>query len=127
MEVADAINYLHTGKVPISHRDIKPENIMLTPDMKPKLIDFGLSKAAKKGNQTYIGGKDQGTCAYMAPELLNGNGGNLSVDVYAFAITFWECIMRANPYNEMSSELIPAFVLVILQPHQMTLTNPGVH
>ena len=116
MEVADAMNYLHTGEVPMSHRDIKPENIMLTLDMKPKLIDFGLSKTAKKGGQVYMGGKNQGTCAYMAPELLNGNGSNLSVDVYAFAITFWESIMRAIPYNEMSSELIPAFVKVILQP-----------
>ena len=115
MEVADALNYLHTCKDPISHRDIKPENIMLTKDMKGKLVDFGLAKETK-GNQTYLGGANQGTCAYMASELLNGVGGNFRVDLYAFGISFWEVLMRAEPYSGMSGELIPAFVLVILQP-----------
>ena len=124
MEVADALNYLHTGKEPISHRDIKPENIMLTKHMKAKLVDFGLAKETK-GNQTYLGGANQGTCAYMAPELFNGVGGNFRVDLYAWGISFWEVFMRAEPYGAMSGELIPAFVLVILQPLPDDPDKPG--
>ena len=115
MEVADALNYLHTCKDPISHRDIKPENIMLTYHQEPqaKLVDFGLAKEAKGTRKTYLTGANNGTIPYMAPELLNGNGGSFRVDLYAFGITFWEIIMRAEPYSGMSAEHIPAFVGVI--------------
>ena len=129
MEVADALNYLHTCKDPIMHRDIKPENIMLsnlTPGSNPqaKLVDFGLAKKAKSNNKThYTHGGNNGTLRYMAPELLqNGIKSSYRVDLYAFGITFWEIIMRAEPYNVMDVSNIPAHVLVTSPTPP---TNPG--
>jgi serine/threonine protein kinase len=47
-QLAGAIEHCHVQN--IVHRDIKPENIMITDSETVKLIDFGLSKGAKKNN-----------------------------------------------------------------------------
>ena len=46
-QLFQAINHCHAQN--IVHRDIKPDNIMITNDDSVRLIDFGLSKASKKG------------------------------------------------------------------------------
>ena len=48
LQVLDALHYLHTRPVPIYHRDIKPENLILTPDGRIVLVDFGLMKEAER-------------------------------------------------------------------------------
>ncbi|HEY0426878.1 MAG TPA: protein kinase [Pyrinomonadaceae bacterium] len=60
-QMLDAIDYLHTLKLPIIHRDIKPQNIKLTAKGKIKLLDFGIAKGQETQggipitNQTFIG------------------------------------------------------------------------
>ena len=66
-QLFQAINHCHAQN--IVHRDIKPDNIMITNDDSVRLIDFGLSKASKKGKQLKT---VAGTPYYMSPEVLEG-------------------------------------------------------
>jgi serine/threonine protein kinase len=43
-QVCDALEYLHSRTPPIIHRDIKPDNIIIGPDGRAMLVDFGISK-----------------------------------------------------------------------------------
>lgn len=81
VQILDALAYLH--KRGISHRDIKPENILFDEDMRPKLIDFGLSKENSSSLQTFCG-----TPLYIAPEIVKGESydGKKS-DMWALGVT----------------------------------------
>ena len=67
LQLCEILDYLHGKK--LIHRDIKPANIMIEPDNKVRLIDFGISKIASK-TQTFTKNAT-GTTAYMAPECFD--------------------------------------------------------
>jgi len=62
LDIARAMNYLHSRNSPILHRDLKSLNILLDSSMRIKLADFGWTK----GLQNYMTGKI-GTYQWMAP------------------------------------------------------------
>ena len=68
VEIIECLNYLHSSNPPIIHRDLKPKNILISNEMKGrilKLCDFGVSKFYQNTNNT----EWQGTKKYMAPEV----------------------------------------------------------
>lgn len=65
--IVDALEYLH-GKGYV-HRDLKPENIMLTPNMRPRLGDFGCVRIIGE-NVEYTGADFTGTPEFMSPESI---------------------------------------------------------
>lgn len=73
-QIGLALKKLHSEK--IIHRDLKLENILIH-DGLPKLCDFGFS------TDNYFPGTVLGSCLYMAPELLAGNGYDSKVDIWA--------------------------------------------
>lgn len=87
LEVARCMNYLHS--VNVVHRDLKPENILLDDNLKPKLIDFGLSKVMLGSDNNTI---RIGTRTSMAPELIRGGNYNEKVDVYSFGILLYQLL-----------------------------------
>lgn len=93
LDVACAIEYLHSLKPIIIHRDIKSHNILKATNGSLKLCDFGLVNIKSKG---------AGTPAYMAPELYESKPFNKTVDVYAFGILMWEIFTHECPFNQMS-------------------------
>jgi len=56
-QILDALEYLHTQNPPIIHRDIKPQNILITPQGKAMLVDFGIAKVYVPGQPTTIGAR----------------------------------------------------------------------
>lgn len=76
----------------IVHRDVSPQNIVVGIDGVPKLLDFGVAKAAVRLQQTRTG-QLKGKVAYMAPEQLEKNDVNRLTDIYAMGIVLWETLV----------------------------------
>ncbi|HGG56172.1 MAG TPA: serine/threonine protein kinase [Nannocystis exedens] len=82
-QTLEILSYLHGLTPPVIHRDIKPSNLMLRPDGRICLIDFGGVRLALRpeGGSTMIG-----TFGYMAPEQLHGEA-SPATDIYALGMT----------------------------------------
>lgn len=101
--LACALHYLHSEWSPhmsIIHRDIKPDNIGYTADGTLKLFDFGLSTCIRSSHshECYKMTGNTGTLRYMAPEVARGLPYNSSVDVYSFAMIFWQLLSGRVPF-----------------------------
>lgn len=94
--MADALQHAHTRG--ILHRDVKPSNILLTPDGRARLVDFGLAwtEAAHGTTKTY---SHMGSLPWAAPEHLDGAAGaSPQQDVYALGVTLYEMLTLRNPF-----------------------------
>jgi len=93
--VAEGLHYAHELRdeqgrpLDIVHRDINPSNLLVTYDGTPKIIDFGLAKAANRASRTATG-IIKGKVAYMSPEQAGGEPVDRRTDVFALATTLWE-------------------------------------
>ena len=91
----------------IQHRDIKPENILLTPNGRVKILDFGISRrlqrtedASTQDSQTGHG--FSGTVSYMAPELLEQRPADERADIFSLGVVFYEALAGQNPFRSGS-------------------------
>jgi len=104
LQVAHAIEYLHNRNPVILYLDLKPDNILIKPDGKVSLIDFGISRSINKGTMNY------GTRGFAPPEqYAAGNDIDETADVYAFAATYYTC--RTGEYPNPQSEILESDVL----------------
>ena len=98
--VAGALAAAHSAG--IVHRDVKPENVLLGDDGSVKVADFGLARALQSGaghsTATATGGLLIGTVAYLAPELVVGEGADPRSDVYACGIVLYELLTGSKPH-----------------------------
>jgi serine/threonine-protein kinase len=75
----------------IVHRDVSPHNVIVGVDGVPRVLDFGIAKAAQRA-QTTTAGIVKGKLAYMAPEQIMSGQVSRSTDVFAAGIMCWEAI-----------------------------------
>ena len=93
-DVAGALSAAHRRG--ILHRDVKPQNVLLDPDGRARLTDFG---SAKLDGQLGVTGSGTlaGTLAYTAPEVLAGRRGDARADVYALGLTLYYALTGELP------------------------------
>ncbi len=96
IEVARALRYAH-GRG-IIHRDVKPDNILVDPNFRPILCDFGLARLG--GHETMTTqGTMLGTPRYMAPEQLQGRRCDARSDLYSLGLVGYELITGKIPFD----------------------------
>lgn len=92
-QVGEALDYAHDGLA--IHRDIKPGNIMLRPDGRVKVLDFGVARLMS--HSQYKASTRVGSVAYMAPEQFEGASG-LNTDLWALGVTFLQLVTNVLPF-----------------------------
>jgi serine/threonine-protein kinase len=100
-QVADALAHAHERGV--VHRDVKPSNIMVTPDGRARLIDFGIALATDGGERITRTGVFLGSHEYAAPEQLCGDKHEIGpwTDCYALGATLFELLTLKTPFDGM--------------------------
>jgi eukaryotic-like serine/threonine-protein kinase len=73
------------------HRDVSPQNILVGTDGVPRILDFGVAKAAGRAHTTRDGSM-KGKCAYMAPEQVTGLPVSRATDIFAAGVLLWELL-----------------------------------
>jgi serine/threonine-protein kinase len=112
----------------ILHRDLKPANIMVTPDGRALVTDFGLAKleaADPELTRLTQSGEVLGTPAYMAPEQAKGEHCTPAADVYALGATLYEALSGRPPFTGDSIHAVMAQVLT-QEPPPLRRVNPQV-
>jgi eukaryotic-like serine/threonine-protein kinase len=82
----------------VVHRDIKPGNILITPDGRVKLTDFGIARVVDAEPVTQHG-MVLGTAHYIAPEQAAGDEAGPAGDVYSLGVVGYECLAGQRPFE----------------------------
>lgn len=99
LQVCEAVRFAHRNLV--VHRDLKPSNILVTPEGKVKLLDFGIAKLIESDTPQYqtLSRHIWLTPAYASPEQLQGESITTSSDVYQLGRILYELLTP----NQISS------------------------
>jgi len=122
LQIAEGLEAAHEHG--IIHRDLKPANVMVSPEGKVKILDFGLAKAWQPeesdadlthsptltGQMTAVGVL-LGTAAYMSPEQARGKPVDKRADVWSFGVVLWEMLTGHSLFaGETVTDVIAAVV-----------------
>ncbi|MBL7202032.1 MAG: serine/threonine-protein kinase PknK, partial [Anaerolineae bacterium] len=112
--VADALDHAHGQS--IVHRDVKPSNVMLTPDGRALLADFGISRLTGPEGHITQTETTTGTPAYMSPEQVTPQLAPVGPrsDVYSLGIVVYEMLTGHLPFA--ASSPLEAIVLRLQEP-----------
>ncbi|WP_102158650.1 protein kinase domain-containing protein [Zhihengliuella halotolerans] len=80
------------------HRDVKPGNILILPDGRVKITDFGIARLADQVPLTATG-QVMGTAQYLSPEQATGQQATGSSDVYSLGVIGYECVAGRRPFS----------------------------
>lgn len=97
IQVAMALENAHAAG--IVHRDIKPHNIMVTPDRRALVTDFGIARASTSSTITLTSGNAMGSVHYFSPEQARGGMVGTKADIYSLGIVFYEMLTGDVPFD----------------------------
>src|SRR5437868_10195987 len=108
-QVAHALAYAHARAV--VHRDLKPDNVLVTKDLRTKVLDFGLAGLHAEGAQCLTQSNvAMGTANYMAPEQRkDAKRADHKADIYSFGVMTYELLTGELPVGKFAppSKLVP--------------------
>ena len=96
-QVANGLTEAH--KRGLVHRDIKPGNIMITPDGKVKVTDFGIVSLQNEESDITKTGAVLGTASYISPEQAQGKPVSFESDLYSLGTVLYELISGQPPFS----------------------------
>jgi len=102
------------------HRDIKPGNLLITPDGRVKITDFGIARIADQVPLTATG-QVMGTVQYLSPEQASGHPASPATDIYSLGIVAYECLAGKRPFTGESQVAI-AMAQINEQPPPLPAT-----
>jgi tetratricopeptide (TPR) repeat protein len=123
-QLADGIAAAHDAGV--IHRDIKPENVIIGPDGRARILDFGIARAtATMDSSDAPAGGLRGTVAYMSPEQTRGDTADQRTDIWSLGVTLYEALAGRRPF---AGDSIDAVVISIRNdsPPELTALRPDI-
>jgi eukaryotic-like serine/threonine-protein kinase len=120
-QLAEALEAAHSRGV--FHGDIKPENIVVQPDGRPKLLDFGVARhcieesATQTISEAEVAPAIQGTIAYMAPEQLRYEPADGRADLYSLGVVFYELASGRRPFSAPAIAALISQIVSGSAPH----------
>ena len=109
LQIGRGLAYAHTRG--IIHRDIKPANVRVLPDLRAKIMDFGIAKLANDESQLTQKGVTMGTASYLPPEQVRGGEVSHRADIFSFGVLAYELLCYQRPFR---GKTISALVYQIL-------------
>lgn len=123
-QIADALAHAHERR--IVHRDLKSANVVITPEGRAKVLDFGLAKRISGEELAEATTRSQasltqagaliGTVPYMAPEQLRGQPADARSDVWALGVMLYEMVAGARPFQGQTSFELSSAILNQVPP-----------
>jgi len=117
-QIADALAHAHAHGV--VHRDLKSLNVVITPEGRAKVLDFGLAKRLDDQKSDAITrlqtsltepGMVVGTLGYMAPEQLRGEAADARSDIWALGVVLYEMASGVQPFLGQTGYALTSAIL----------------
>jgi serine/threonine protein kinase len=101
--IGEGLKAVHRKR--IIHRDVKSANIMVMPEGRPKIMDFGLAFLGDR-SPAAMTGTSYGTPAYMSPEQVRGETVTARADIWALGVIVYEMISGVLPFHGQNAQAL---------------------